>query len=66
MGYGGSRRDAAERVGKSYDGGIINEDRLALGVIYIQAKRWENTVGRHVRNVFRAEYRTGDAGHVVP
>jgi restriction system protein len=49
MGYGGSRRDAAERVGKSYDGGIdgiIKEDRLGLDVIYIQAKRWENTVGR--------------------
>jgi len=49
MGYGGSRRDAGEKVGKSHDGGIdgiIKEDRLGLDVIYIQAKRWENTVGR--------------------
>jgi len=26
--------------------GIINEDQLGLDVIYIQAKRWEGTVGR--------------------
>ena len=26
--------------------GIINEDRLGLDVIYIQAKRWQQTVGR--------------------
>jgi len=49
MGYGGSRRDAGRAVGKSGDGGIdgiIKEDKLGLDVIYIQAKRWENTVGR--------------------
>lgn len=49
MGYGGSRREAARAVGKSGDGGIdgvIDEDRLGLDVIYIQAKRWEGTVGR--------------------
>jgi restriction system protein len=49
MGYGGNRHDAARAVGKSRDGGIdgiINEDRLGLDVIYIQAKRWEGTVGR--------------------
>ena len=49
MGYGGSRQDAASAVGKSGDGGIdgiIKEDRLGLDVIYIQAKRWEGTVGR--------------------
>jgi len=49
MGYGGSRAEAAE-VGKgSSDGGIdglINEDRLGLDRIYVQAKRWENPVGR--------------------
>jgi restriction system protein len=48
MGYGGSRSDAARRVGQSGDGGIdgiINEDRLGLDVIYLQAKRWENTIG---------------------
>jgi len=49
MGYGGSFRDAAQSVGKAHDGGIdgiIKEDRLGLDAIYIQAKRWEGTVGR--------------------
>lgn len=48
MGYGGARQDAAQVVGKSGDGGIdgvIHEDRLGLDTVYIQAKRWENTVG---------------------
>lgn len=49
MGYGGSRRDAGERVGQSGDGGIdgiIKEDRLGLDTIYLQAKRWQGSVGR--------------------
>jgi len=49
MGYGGSRRDAGEAIGKSGDGGIdgiIKEDKLGLDTIYVQAKRWENTVSR--------------------
>ena len=49
MGYGGNRQDAGRAMGKSGDGGIdgiINEDRLGLDVIYIQAKRWEGSVGR--------------------
>jgi restriction system protein len=49
MGYGGSRRDAAEAIGRVGDegiDGIIKEDRLGLDTIYIQAKRWDNTVGR--------------------
>ncbi|MXS81515.1 restriction endonuclease [Nitrosomonas oligotropha] len=49
MGYGGSRQDAGKALGKSGDGGIdgiINEDRLGLDVIYIQAKRWDGVVGR--------------------
>jgi restriction system protein len=49
MGYGGNRRDAGEAVGRSGDGGvdgIIKEDRLGLDVVYVQAKRWEATVGR--------------------
>lgn len=49
MGYGGSHQDAARAIGKTNDGGIdgvISEDRLGLDKIYIQAKRWENTVGR--------------------
>lgn len=49
MGYGGSRKDAGEAIGKSGDegiDGIIKEDRLGLDIIYLQAKRWENPVGR--------------------
>jgi len=49
MGYGGSRRDAGEAIGKRGDegiDGIIKEDKLGLDIIYIQAKRWESTVGR--------------------
>jgi restriction system protein len=49
MGYGGSRPDAGKAVGRSGDGGIdglINEDPLGLDVVYIQAKRWDRSVGR--------------------
>lgn len=51
MGYGGSHEDAAQRLGKSGDGGIdgiIDEDRLGLDRIYVQAKRYAaaSTVGR--------------------
>ncbi|WP_018130346.1 restriction endonuclease [Effusibacillus pohliae] len=49
MGYGGSQSDAGKAIGRSGDGGIdgiIKEDRLGLDIIYIQAKRWEGSVGR--------------------
>jgi restriction system protein len=49
MGYGGSRRDAGERIGQTGDcgiDGIIKEDRLGLDTIFIQAKRWQGSVGR--------------------
>lgn len=49
MGYGGSRREAARAVGQTGDegiDGIIDEDKLGLDSIYIQAKKWANTVGR--------------------
>ena len=51
MGYGGTQSDAARAVGKVGDegiDGIIDEDRLGLDSIYIQAKRWqkEQSVGR--------------------
>lgn len=51
MGYGGSQRSAARAVGQSGDegiDGIIDEDRLGLDTIYLQAKRWksDNSVGR--------------------
>ena len=55
MGYGGSRADAGQAVGRSSDGGIdgiIKEDKLGLDVVYIQAKRWEGTVGRPVVQAF--------------
>lgn len=50
MGYGGSREEAKLSTKKSGDegiDGIINEDRLGLDRIYVQAKRWKDgTVGR--------------------
>jgi len=51
MGYGGSRRNAAEQLGKSGDGGVdgvINEDVLGLDRVYVQAKRYAagSPVGR--------------------
>ena len=51
MGYGGTIEDAgrALAVGRSHDGGIdgiIKEDHLGLDAIYVQAKRWQATVGR--------------------
>ena len=49
MGYGGSRDDAAARLGQSGDqgvDGVVREDRLGLDLIYVQAKRWRSVVGR--------------------
>jgi restriction system protein len=50
MGYGGSHRNAAEQLGRSGDGGVdgvVNEDRLGLDRVYVQAKRYASTtVGR--------------------
>ena len=51
MGYGGSRKEAGKHLGKSGDGGIdgiIQEDKLGLDMIYIQAKCWsqEKVVSR--------------------
>jgi restriction system protein len=49
MGYGGSLQDAGRAIGRTGDGGIdgiINEDRLGLDVVYVQAKRWAATIGR--------------------
>ncbi len=49
MGYGGSRADAGQAVGKAGDEGIdgvISEDRLGLDIVYLQAKRWDGSVGR--------------------
>ena len=49
MGYGGNRAEAGKAIGASGDEGIdgvISEDRLGLDTIYLQAKKWEGTVGR--------------------
>jgi len=48
MGYGASRTDL-QRVGGAGDGGIdgvISLDRLGLEKVYVQAKRWQQAVGR--------------------
>lgn len=54
MGYGGSRKEAAKVIGKSGDKGIdgvINEDKLGLDTIYVQAKKWDGSVGSpEIRN----------------
>jgi restriction system protein len=49
MGYGGSEEEAAEHLGRTGDqgvDGVINEDRLGLDRIYIQAKRWGENPAR--------------------
>jgi len=49
MGYGGTRKDAGEAIGRTGDDGIdgiIKEDRLELDIVYVQAKRWDGVVGR--------------------
>ena len=58
MGYGGSRKEAGQAVGRTGDGGIdgvIAEDRLGLDSIYVQAKRWQGSVGEpDIRNFLGA------------
>ncbi|RIX99520.1 restriction endonuclease [Aureimonas flava] len=51
MGYGGTHLNAATQLGRAGDGGVdgvINEDRLGLDRVYVQAKRYAraNGVGR--------------------
>ncbi|MDP2606991.1 MAG: restriction endonuclease [Deltaproteobacteria bacterium] len=48
LGYGASEEDL-ERVGHSGDGGIdgvISLDKLGFERVYVQAKRWQGSVGR--------------------
>ncbi len=55
MGYGGSYEDAARAVGRTGDDGIdgiIKQDRLGLDFVYVQAKRWNNPVGRPIVQAF--------------
>lgn len=49
MGYGGSIKEAGQAIGRTGDegvDGVIKEDPLGLDQIYIQAKKWEGTIGR--------------------
>jgi len=54
MGYGGPSNEGWVVGGPGDEGidGIINEDKLGLDVIYVQAKRWEGTVGRRTVQEF--------------
>jgi len=55
MGYGGSVADAGKAVGRRGDDGIdgiIKEDKLGLDLVYIQAKRWKDSVGRPLVQAF--------------
>jgi restriction system protein len=69
IGYGGTREGAAQRLGKSGDGGVdgvICEDRLSLDQIYVQAKRWKDSVGRpEIQKFFGAlSWPTGQQGRL--
>lgn len=57
MGYGGSKKEAGKRLGRSGDGGVdgvIYQDSLGLDNIYIQAKRYAegNKIGSDTINSF--------------
>ncbi|WP_347266929.1 restriction endonuclease [Paracoccus sp. (in: a-proteobacteria)] len=57
MGYGDGRAEMGQALGRSGDGGIdgvVNEDKLGLDAVYIQAKRYapENVVGRPALQAF--------------
>jgi len=55
MGYGGSRQDVEQAMGRVGDDGIdgiIKEDKLGLDIVYVQAKRWQSIVGRPVVQAF--------------
>lgn len=57
MGYGDGRAEMGQAIGRSGDGGIdgvVNEDKLGLDAVYIQAKRYalDNKVGRPALQAF--------------
>ncbi len=57
MGYGDGRAEMGQAIGRSGDGGIdgvVNEDKLGLDAVYIQAKRYalDNRVGRPALQAF--------------
>jgi restriction system protein len=54
MGYG-TRRDDLQHVGGPHDegiDGIISLDRLGLEKVFVQAKRWQGSVGREAVQAF--------------
>lgn len=54
MGNGASRTDL-QHVGRSGDGGIdgiVSLDRLGLEKVFVQAKRWQNSVGPEAVQAF--------------
>ena len=71
MGYGGSRADAGQAIGKSGDDGIdgiIKEDRLGLDLVAIQAKRKDSTVRSGLKEAWSetAGRRTGSRYQAIP
>lgn len=51
MGYGGTSPESGRITGRAGDGGIdgiVDEDKLGLDAVYLQAKRWADNVGRPV------------------
>jgi restriction system protein len=65
MGYGGSQGDAGKAVAGASDGGIegiIKEDKPGLNTVYVQAKRWGNTMGRPVVEAFAGSLEGQPAG----
>ena len=60
MGYGDGTEHSRLRTGGTGDAGIdgvIREDRLGLDVVYVQAKRWEATVGARSCKASSVRYR---------
>lgn len=55
MGYGGPNGEGGRTVGRGADGGIdgiIQADKLGLETVYVQAKKWKDTVGRPTVQAF--------------
>jgi restriction system protein len=71
MGYGGSKADAGEQLGRTGNGGvdgIIRKDQLGLDRIYLQAKHYrpDNSVGSEAVQAFMGALCTKGARKGVP
>ena len=53
MGYGEEGEGSRLRTSDGGIDGVIRQDRLGLDVVYVQAKRWEATVGRPASGIRR-------------